>query len=252
MTQTKQTAVITGASHGIGKACALGFARAGWNTVWASRNLSALHAAVAELETSKASVLTVQCDVSKPEQVEALFDEAIGTFGRVDLLFNNAGISVPGGFIDEIPLEAWEQTLAVNLTGAFLCARAAFSRMRKQQPQGGRIINNGSIAAHTPRPRMLPYSVTKHAITGLTKCLALDGREFDIACSQIDIGNVRTEMTAAMVKGMLQANGEYKSEPVFELPQVVEAVLFMASLPPAANVQFITVMATKMPFLGRG
>ncbi len=251
MTKIPRTAVVTGASQGIGKACALGLARAGWNTVFVSRNIEALQAAVAELDTHN-TVLTVQCDVSKAEQVDALFDEVMQKFGRVDLLFNNAGISGPGGTIDEIPVDAWEQTLAVNLSGAFLCARAAFSCMKQQKPQGGRIINNGSFAAHAPRPRTVCYSVSKHAITGLTKCLALDGREFDIACGQIDIGNVRTEMTVPMTKGMLQANGEYKSEPVFELAQVVEALLFMANLPPEANVQFMTVMATKMPFIGRG
>jgi NAD(P)-dependent dehydrogenase (short-subunit alcohol dehydrogenase family) len=250
MNNTARTAIVTGASHGIGKACALALVHAGWNTVFVSRNLADLQAAAANADAG--AVLCVQCDVSQAEQVEALFGAVVEKFGRVDLLFNNAGISGPGGTIDEIPVAAWEQTLAVNLTGAFLCARAAFARMRQQRPQGGRIINNGSIAAHAPRPRTTPYSVTKHAITGLTKCLSLDGREFDIACSQIDIGNVRTEMTVPMTKGMLQANGDFKSEPVFELAEVVQAVLFMANLPLAANVQFMTVMATKMPFIGRG
>ncbi len=252
MPNRSRTAVVTGASQGIGKACAVGLAQAGWNTVFVGRNVAALQAAMAEADADQAAVMSVQCDVSKPDQVEALFDAVIRKFGRIDLLFNNAGISGPGGTIDEIPLDGWEQTVAVNLNGAFLCARAAFSRMRQQQPQGGRIINNGSIAAHAPRPRTVPYAMTKHAITGLTKCLALDGRDFDITCSQIDIGNVRTEMTVPMTRGMLQANGEYKAEPVFELQQVVEAVLFMANLPPEANVQFMTVMASKMPFIGRG
>jgi len=252
MTSTAKTAVITGASHGIGKACAQALLEAGWNTVLVSRNLAALQSAATTADANPERVQCVQCDVSKTEQVDALFVAVMQRFGRVDLLFNNAGISGPGGTIDEIPVAGWAETLAVNVTGAFLCARAAFACMRQQRPQGGRIINNGSIAAHTPRPRTTPYSVTKHAITGLTKCLALDGREFDIACSQIDIGNVRTEMTVPMTRGMLQANGEYKSEPVFELTEVVQAVLFMANLPLAANVQFMTVMATKMPFIGRG
>lgn len=248
-----KTAIVTGASHGIGKACALGLLQAGWNTVFVSRNPQALQLALAEgVPTGAAGALALPCDVSNEQQVEAMFDKVQETFGRVDLLFNNAGISGPGGTIDEIPVSGWNQTVAVNLTGAFLCARAAFARMKQQQPRGGRIINNGSIAAHSPRPHTVPYSVTKHAITGLTRCLSLDGRDFGIACSQIDIGNVRTEMTVPMTRGMLQANGEYKAEPVFELPHVVDAILYMANLPREANVQFMTVMATNMPFIGRG
>lgn len=247
-----RTAIVTGASQGIGKACAQGLLKAGWNTVFVGRSNSKLSAAIAELPLAPARALAITCDVTQSVQVEAMFDRVMSEFGSVDLLFNNAGISVPLGTIDELSIDDWEKTLATNLNGAYLCARAAFSCMRKQHPQGGRIINNGSIAAHTPRPRSAPYSITKHAITGLTKCLSLDGRAFNIACGQIDIGNVRTEMTVPMTKGMLQANGEYKAEPVFELQQVVDAVLYMASLPPEANVQFMTVMATNMPYIGRG
>lgn len=245
-------AVVTGASKGIGKACALGLLQNGWTTVFVSRHTAELQQAIASAGTVTAEALALQCDVSQADQVQAMFDQVIEQFGRVDLLFNNAGMMGPAGSIDEIDLHAWEATVEVNLKGAFNCARSAFAAMRKQQPQGGRIINNGSIAAHTPRPGTVPYTVTKHAITGLTKCLSLDGRAFDIACSQIDIGNVLTEMTQSFTKGMLQADGERKGEPVFDLQHVVDAVLYMANLPPQVNVQFMTVMATKMPFIGRG
>ena len=250
MGSSPRIAVVTGASQGIGRAVAIGLLRDGWHTVLLGRRVDRLEAAIAEAGTSKA--LAIGCDVSRSDDVEAAFARVMAAFGRVDLLFNNAGISGPGGTIDEIPLAGWHDTVATNLHGAFNCARAAFACMRKQQPQGGRIINNGSIAAHAPRPRTVPYSVTKHAISGLTKCLSLDGREFDIACGQIDIGNVRTEMSIPMTQGMLQANGDRRVEPVFELQQVVDAVLYMANLPLEANVMFHTVMATKMPFAGRG
>ncbi|MES2606894.1 MAG: SDR family oxidoreductase [Pseudomonadota bacterium] len=252
METTNKTAVVTGASSGIGRAVAIGLLRAGWNTVFISRRLETLTDAIAIAGKTEAEAMALTCDVSKAEEVDAAFRQIQARFGRIDLLFNNAGISGPAGTIDEIPVAGWDQTVAVNLNGAFLCARAAFACMRQQQPQGGRIINNGSIAAYSPRPHTTPYAVTKHAITGLTKCLSLDGRDFNIACGQIDIGNVLTDMTVPMTKGMLQANGERKAEPVFDLAHVVEAVLYMASLPPAANVQFMTVMATKMPFIGRG
>jgi NAD(P)-dependent dehydrogenase (short-subunit alcohol dehydrogenase family) len=247
-----KTAIVTGASQGIGKACAIGLLQAGWNTVFVSRNEAALLAAISTAGEVKAKALALVCDISRAEQVDALFANVVATFGHVDLLFNNAGISGPRGSIDEVPLAGWEQTLSINLHGAFLCARAAFGCMRKQTPQGGRIINNGSIAAHVPRPGTLPYTVTKHAITGLTKSLSLDGRAYDIACGQIDIGNVRTDMTVPMTQGLLQADGSRRPEPVFELQHVVDAVLYMAGLPPEANVQFMTVMATKMPYIGRG
>lgn len=253
MPQSPKIAVITGASSGIGKAVAEGLHAAGWTTVLLSRRAAALDEQVATLLALRAdSALAVPCDVADAAAVAAAFVAVEHRYGRIDLLFNNAGISGPPGSIDEVPLEGWQQTVDTNLHGAFLCAREAFALMRRQQPQGGRIINNGSIAAHSPRPHSVCYAVTKHAITGLTKCLSLDGREFNIACGQIDIGNVRTTMTLPMMQGLLQANGEWRSEPVFELPEVVSAVLYMARLPPEANVQFMTVMATRMPFIGRG
>ncbi len=249
---SRKTAIVTGASSGIGRACAIGLLRAGWQTVFVSRHAEALAAAIRDAGEVNAEALALTCDISSAEQVEELFAKVMAAFGRIDLLFNNAGISGPRGTVDEISVTEWERTVAVNINGSFLCARAAFAAMKQQQPQGGRIINNGSIAAHTPRPHTSPYAVTKHAIMGLTKCLALDGRPFNIACGQIDIGNVRTEMTVPMAQGMLQANGAQMKEPVFELAHVVDAVLYMANLPPDANVQFMTVMATKMPYIGRG
>jgi NAD(P)-dependent dehydrogenase (short-subunit alcohol dehydrogenase family) len=252
MENAGKVAVVTGAGQGIGKACAIGLLKAGWHTVFAGRSAQKLDAAILEAGAVQASALAVTCDVSKASDVDALFDTAMSRFGRVDLLFNNAGISGPRGTPDQIAIDQWEQTVATNVNGAFFCARAAFACMKRQTPQGGRIINNGSIAAYTPRPHTAPYAVTKHAINGLTKCLALDGRPFNIACGQIDIGNVRTEMTVPMTQGLLQANGELLAEPVFELQHVVDALLYMANLPPEANVQTMTVMATKMPFVGRG
>jgi NAD(P)-dependent dehydrogenase (short-subunit alcohol dehydrogenase family) len=252
MDKAPKIAVVTGAGQGIGKACAIGLLKAGWHTVFAGRTASKLEAAIAEAGVVSARALAVTCDVSKAQEVELLFDKVVATFGRIDLLFNNAGISGPRGTVDEIGIAEWEQTVATNVNGAFFCARAAFAAMKCQRPQGGRIINNGSLAAHTPRPHTSPYAVTKHAINGLTKCLALDGRPFDIACGQIDIGNVRTEMSVPMTKGLLQADGSMKVEPVFELDQVVDALLYMANLPPDVNVQSMTVMATKMPYVGRG
>jgi len=252
VTASRKVALVTGASKGIGKACAQALLQAGWNTVFVGRNREALLVAMTEAGPSDATAMALACDVSQSSEVQALFREVESHFGRVDLLFNNAGMMGPAGTIDEISVEAWRQTLAVNLEGAFLCSRAAFAMMKRQHPQGGRIINNGSIAAQTPRPGSVPYAVSKHAITGLTKCLSLDGRPFNIACGQIDIGNVLTEMTHGFTQGMLQANGERMPEPVFELKHVVDAVLYMAGLPPGANVQFMTVMATNMPFIGRG
>ena len=252
MPSVNRTAVVTGASRGIGKACALALLQAGWNTVFVSRKVDSLAAAIKDAGPVSADFLCIACDVTDVTAVQVMFDTVLTRFGRVDLLFNNAGISGPTGTIDEIDLEGWRGALETNIGGMFLCARSAFAAMRKQLPQGGRIINNGSIAAHTPRPHTLPYTVSKHAVTGLTKSLALDGREFNIACGQIDIGNVRTDMTLPMTQGMLQANGERRSEPVFELKHVVDAVLYMAELPLEANVQFMTVMATGMPYIGRG
>lgn len=245
-------AVVTGAGQGIGKACALGLLRAGWHTVFMGRRIALLEAAIAEAGDVNAEALALVCDVSDPVAVDAAFAKIEAAFGRIDLLFNNAGMSGPRGTVDEIPVAEWERTVATNINGAFLCARAAFAIMRRQHPQGGRIVNNGSIAAHTPRPLTAPYAVTKHAISGLTKCLSLDGRPYNIACGQIDIGNVNTDMAIPMLQGCLQANGDVRPEPVFELQHVVDALLYMANLPLEANVQSLMVMATKMPFIGRG
>lgn len=240
--------LITGAGSGIGRATAVAFAEAGWNIGLIGRRREALE------DTAKLAGggLVLAGDVTKPEQVDAMFAEALAAFGRVDALFNNAGRGSRPRTIDETPLEDWHAVLDVNLTGAVLCARAAFAQMRRQSPQGGRIINNGSISAHAPRPGSVPYTVTKHAITGLTKCLSLDGRPFNIACGQIDIGNALTEMAAPITKGVPQANGTIAPEPTMDVGDVARAVLMMAQLPLASNVQFMTVMATNMPFIGRG
>jgi NAD(P)-dependent dehydrogenase (short-subunit alcohol dehydrogenase family) len=246
------TAIVTGAGTGIGKAVAAALLKNGWNTVFVGRRKDKLDEAVAEAVPTGTKALAVACDVTKPEEVDALFAQVVATFGRVDLLFNNAGKGNPSKLIDEIPVELWNEIVAVNLTGSFLCARAAFAAMRKQSPQGGRIINNGSISAYAPRPGSVPYTATKHAITGLTKTLALDGRPFDIACGQIDIGNALTDMAVAMTKGVPQANGTTAVEEVMDVQHVANAVVHMASLPLEANVLFMNVMATKMPFVGRG
>jgi NAD(P)-dependent dehydrogenase (short-subunit alcohol dehydrogenase family) len=247
-----KTAIVTGAGTGIGKAVAIALLKAGWNTVFTGRRLSLLQEAIATAGKTEAKALAVACDVTEPEQVEELFETVAEAFGRIDLLFNNAGMGFKASLVDEIPVSVWNDIVAVNLTGSFLCARAAFAAMRRQSPQGGRIINNGSVSAHAPRPGSAPYTATKHAITGLTKTLALDGRPFDIACGQIDIGNALTEMAAAMTVGVPQANGEIAAEATMDVEHVARSVLYMAGLPLDANVLFMTVMATKMPFVGRG
>ena len=248
-----KTAIVTGAGTGIGKATAQALLIAGWNTVFVGRRQDVLdEAAAGAMPVGGARALAVAADVTKESDVDRAFDRAVETFGRVDLLFNNAGRGFKTTLIDELPVEVWKDVVDVNLTGSFLCARAAFRVMRAQSPQGGRIINNGSISAHVPRPGSVPYTATKHAITGLTKTLALDGRPFDVACGQIDIGNALTDMTASMTTGMLQANGTVATEAVMDMQRVAEAVVYMASLPLDANVLFLTVMATKMPFVGRG
>ncbi|QDZ02754.1 SDR family oxidoreductase [Nitratireductor mangrovi] len=249
---SNKVAIVTGAGSGIGKAVALALLADGWNTVLAGRRANLLDDAAAIAGDTAGKPLAVACDVTRAEEVDALFDRTVATFGRVDLLFNNAGMFSKGATIDETPVDVWQAVVDVNLTGAFLCARAAFRQMRRQQPMGGRIINNGSISAHAPRPGSVPYSTTKHAITGLTRTLALDGRPFDIACGQIDIGNALTEMAAPMAKGVPQASGEVAVEAVMDVDNVARSVLHMASLPLDANVLFMTVMATKMPFVGRG
>jgi NAD(P)-dependent dehydrogenase (short-subunit alcohol dehydrogenase family) len=247
-----KTAIVTGAGSGIGKAVATALLKAGWNTVFCGRRKPMLDAAIAEAGKTEAGALGVACDITKPEEVEAMFKAATKAFGRIDLLFNNAGTANNAAPIDEIPIEAWNEVVAVNLTGSFLCARAAFGAMRRQQPMGGRIINNGSVSAYAPRPGSVPYTATKHAITGLTKSLALDGRPYDIACGQIDIGNALTDMAQAMTVGVQQADGTVAVEAVMDVERVADAVLHMASLPLDTNVLFMTVMATKMPFVGRG
>jgi len=240
--------LITGAGIGIGRATAMAFVAAGWNVALAGRRVDALE----ETARIAGGGLVLPGDITRPEQVDAIFAAAVAKFGRLDALFNNAGRGSRSRTIDETPLEDWHAVLDVNLTGAVLCARAAFAQMRAQSPQGGRIINNGSISAHSPRPGSMPYTVTKHAITGLTKSLSLDGRPFSIACGQIDIGNALTEMAAPMTKGVPQANGTIAPEPTMNVDDVAKAVLMMAQLPLASNVQFMTVMATDMPFIGRG
>ena len=244
-----KTAVITGGGRGIGKASALALSEAGWNVVVAGRTQATLDETVAELSGDGLSVVT---DVANADAVDALFAATVERFGRVDLLFNNAGIFSAAGTVDEIDVDTWRRVVDVNLTGSFLCARAAFAQMKAQSPQGGRIINNGSISAETPRPGSAPYTATKHAITGLTKSLALDGRPFDIACGQIDIGNVASDMTAAMERGVPQADGTMRPEPTMAMDNVSSSIVHMASLPLDANVLTMTVMATGMPFVGRG
>lgn len=242
-------AVVTGAGSGIGRAVARGLAEAGWRLVLAGRRREALAAVAAELP---GKALCVPTDVADPRAVEALFAQVATECGRIDLLFNNAGIFTPAATVDEIAVEDWLRSVNVNLTGAFLCTRAAFAMMRAQDPQGGRIVNNGSISATVPRPMSAPYAATKHAITGLTRATALDGRAFDIACGQIDIGNAETEMTQGFGKGARQADGTIRPEPFMEARHVAEAVVYMAGLPLSANVLFMTVMATGMPYVGRG
>ena len=250
MPEANKIALVTGAGSGVGRASALALAEAGWNVALVGRRKDALE------ETAKLGkadrFLPVPADVSKPDAVEAAFAQVKERWGRLDLLFNNAGMGTPALPIDELSVEQWLAVVGVNLTGSFLCARAAFGMMRHQSPMGGRIINNGSISAHTPRPGSLPYTSTKHAITGMTKSLSLDGRPFDIACGQVDIGNAATPMTERMTKGVPQPNGSMLVEPRMDAKHVGDMVVFMAGLPLDANVQFVTVMATKMPFVGRG
>lgn len=249
---TSKTAIVTGAGTGVGKAVATTLLRNGWNTVFCGRRQGLLDEAVAAAGGNAGNALAIACDVSKADEVDAMFDRAVATFGRVDLLFNNAGLGFKPATADEIPVDVWNEVVAVNLTGSFFCARAAFRVMRAQDPQGGRIINNGSVSAYAPRPGSAPYTATKHAITGLTKSLALDGRPFDIACGQIDIGNALTEMAHKMTIGVPQANGTIAAEPTIDVQRVADSVLHMASMPLDTNVLFMNVMATKMPFVGRG
>ncbi|TXI89265.1 MULTISPECIES: SDR family oxidoreductase [unclassified Cupriavidus] len=252
MNQAGKVALVTGAARGIGKAVAQAMLGAGYRVVFAGRTAASLEALVAQARADGHDALAVQCDVSDAASVEHLFARIRDAYGRLDVLFNNAGVNAPGIPIDELSVAQWKAVVDTNLTGSFLCARAAFALMKTQDPRGGRIINNGSISAHAPRPNTAPYTATKHAITGLTKSLSLDGRAYDIACGQIDIGNAGTDMASRMARGVPQADGEIRPEPLIDVAHVANAVLHMASLPLEANVQFMTVMATKMPFVGRG
>jgi NAD(P)-dependent dehydrogenase (short-subunit alcohol dehydrogenase family) len=248
---TAKVVIVTGAGSGIGRAVALAFLAQGDKVVLAGRREDQL-AATAHLAGAGDRALVVPTDVSDEAAVTALFEAAVGRFHRLDVLFNNAGRGAPPVPLEDLSLDAWKAVVDVNLTGAFLCARQALRQMKAQEPRGGRIINNGSISAHAPRPNSAPYTATKHAMTGLTKSLALDGRAFDIACGQIDIGNAETPLTARMAQGVPQADGRVTPEPVMDVKAVADAVLMMANLPLSANVPFITVMATRMPYIGRG
>ena len=248
MRQNLKVALVTGAGSGIGRATARAFLREGYAVVLAGRRRVALE----ETAAGTGNALVVPTDVSDPQSVQHLFDSTKKAFGRLDVLFNNAGTGAPPKLLEELTIEQWRHVVDVNLTGSFLCTQEAFRLMKEQTPRGGRIINNGSISAQVPRPNSAPYTATKHAITGLTKSTALDGRKYDIACGQIDIGNAETELTARMKNGVLQANGTTAVEPTMDVEHVASAVLYMASLPLDANVLFLTVMATKMPLVGRG
>lgn len=253
MAVTQKVALVTGAGTGIGKACALALMKDGWAMVLAGRRRDKLEEVAAEGKATGMPSLVVPADVGNPESVRALFAKVKETFGRLDLLFNNAGTGAPGIPMEDLTYEQWMTVVNANLTGVFLCTQEAIKIMKTQTPMGGRIINNGSISAHVPRPNSAPYTATKHAVTGLTKCTALDGRKYNIACGQIDIGNALTELAARMAKGVPQANGTIAVEPLMDVQDVARAVVYMASLPPEANVLNLTVMATKMPsYVGRG
>jgi NAD(P)-dependent dehydrogenase (short-subunit alcohol dehydrogenase family) len=247
-----RVALVTGAGSGIGRAVSVALQAAGYSVVLAGRRTEELDRTGASAAKGGGKVLAVPTDVTKQESVKALFARVGDVFGRLDVLFNNAGTSGRAIPIEDLTLEQWNKVVAVNLTGAFLCAQEAIKLMKAQQPRGGRIINNGSLSAHAPRPNSAPYTSTKHAMTGLTKCISLDGRKYDIACSQIDIGNAATEMTERMSTGVMQANGTEMPEARMDVRHVADAVLYMANLPLDANVQFMTLMATTMPFIGRG
>ena len=247
-----KVALVTGAGRGIGRATALALLQDGYRVVLSGRSAEPLQVLAEQAKAEGWEALAVPTDVSDAASVDALFERIQSTYGRLDVLFNNAGIGAPAVPIDELTVEQWNAVLGTNLTGAFLCTRAAFRLMKAQTPRGGRIINNGSISAHAPRPNSIAYTATKHAITGLTKAVSLDGRKYDIVCGQIDIGNAATEMAERMARGVPQANGEIAVEPLMDVQHVADAVLHMAELPLSANVQFMTIMASKMPFVGRG
>ncbi len=251
MGETKRVAVVTGAGTGIGKAAALALLKDGWHVALAGRRTEPLQAVIKD-SGAGARALALPTDVAQAASVQALFDSTVQTWGRVDLLFNNAGVNAPGVPLEDLTLAQWKEVVDINLTGMFLCIQQAFRVMKAQSPRGGRIINNGSISAHAPRPNSIAYTATKHGVTGLTKAASLDGRKYDIAVGQIDIGNAATELAMRMTQGVPQANGEIASEPLLDVDIVGQSVRYMANLPLEANVLFHTVMATKMPFVGRG
>lgn len=250
MDKNKKIAMVTGAGSGIGRAVAIALYNDGWSIVLAGRRESELITTAIACDVER--TLVVPTDITDPKSVKHLFDQTLKNFGRLDLLFNNAGVGAPSKPIEELTLEEWQRVIDTNLTGAFLCTQQAFKIMKHQNPSGGRIINNGSISAHVPRPNSAPYTASKHAITGLTRSTSLDGREFNIACGQIDIGNAASAMTQKMEKGILQADGSLKIEPTIKLKDVGRAVVYMSSLPLDTNVPFLTVLANQMPYIGRG
>jgi NAD(P)-dependent dehydrogenase (short-subunit alcohol dehydrogenase family) len=252
MSNGPKVALVTGGGTGIGKAAALALAKSGYSIVLTGRRQEPLDKTAAEIGKLGAKTLVVAADVGKPDQVKKLFEKTKQTFGRLDLLFNNAGMGAPAQPLEDLPFEKWQEVVDVNLTGMFLCMQEAFKIMKDQTPRGGRIINNGSISAYAPRPNSAPYTSTKHAVSGLTKAASLDGRKYDIACGQIDIGNAETELAARMAQGVPQPDGTVKAEPLMNVDHVGQAIAFMASLPLESNVLFMTIMATKMPFVGRG
>lgn len=249
---SEKVALVTGAGSGIGRAVVLAFLRKRYRVVLAGRHMETLEETIKLAGASKSRAVAVVTDVTNPESVRTLFQRTEEVFGRLDLLFNNAGAGIPAAQLEDVTYEQWQRVLATNLTGPFLCTQEAFRLMKRQTPHGGRIINNGSLSAHVPRPSSASYTATKHAVTGLTRSASLDGREYNIACGQIDIGNAATEMAAKMAEGVPQADGSIRSEPLIDVSLVADAVLYMANLPLEANVQFMTVMATKMPYIGRG
>ena len=252
MEKDQKISIVTGAGTGVGKSASLALADEGWTIVLAGRRKDPIEAVANEIKSRGGNALAIVTDTSDPKSVEGLFEETKRAFGRLDLLFNNAGTNAPGVSLEDLSFEQWTNVVNVNLTGVFLCTQEAFRLMKAQTPMGGRIINNGSISAHVPRPGSAPYTATKHAVTGLTRSTSLDGRKYNIACGQIDIGNALTEMAARMTKGVPQADGSIQVEPVMDVANVGKTVAHMASLPMEANVQFVTVMATNMPFIGRG
>ena len=252
MSSHNKTAIVTGAGSGIGKAVSLAFLKDGYRVALAGRRREPLEQTAQEAGPAGKQALVVTTDVADPRSVQALFGKTREAFGRLDVLFNNAGVNAPGVPLEELTFEQWKTVVDINLTGMFLCIQGAFKIMKDQNPRGGRIVNNGSISAHAPRPNSAPYTSTKHAVTGLTKCASLDGRKYDIACSQIDIGNAMTPLASRIAKGVPQADGSNKPEAMMDVEHVASAVLYMASLPLDTNVQFMTIMATKMPFVGRG